>query len=571
MGVSKVVYGDDTLIDISEDTVTANDLLSGVTAHDSSGTRVTGNVVIPTDFVPASTGGTFEGDVTIDKADGTTSTIGQSKLILGNSTGSGTDENSKGVVRLYSRGSKYVDICAPDESAISDNYELNVPNKSGTLAVTTDIPAAQVNSDWNASSGVAEILNKPTSMTPSSHTHGNIQNGGTLQTNDITIANGDKLVVTDSSDSNKIARASVSFDGSTTTKALTQKGTFESFAKSGDITTAIQALDVTGASGISASKTISGWSETDGKVSISTQNISITKSQVSDFPTIPAAVAVKGNAETNYRTGNVNLTPANIGALALSGGSLSGNLTVARANSTTTSVDSIVEIGNSTPSGTAGCTRGYLRMYGTNNRCAQFLPPNDLSANRNYTLPTVTGNVTLAHTGSDITGSAASLKSGSLTYCSLGILTGNASNVTLDTKTSAKWALVQQADGNLVVYQGTTARWNSGTSSRRFKHNIQDMTEERARKILDIRPVTFDWNDDQPYTTGQNDNAGVIAEEVSEICPDLVVFEDLEDGSQVERRVEYERFTPYLIKMVQMQQREIDILKEEVRMLKERL
>lgn len=30
--------------------------------------------------------------------------------------------------------------------------------------------------------------------------------------------------------------------------------------------------------------------------------------------TIPAAVAVKGNAETEYRTGNVNLTPANIGA-----------------------------------------------------------------------------------------------------------------------------------------------------------------------------------------------------------------------------------------------------------------
>ena len=59
----------------------------------------------------------------------------------------------------------------------------------------------------------------------SSHTHGNIQNGGTLQTNDITIGNGDKLVVTDSSDSHKVARTSIAFDGSTGTKALTQKGT----------------------------------------------------------------------------------------------------------------------------------------------------------------------------------------------------------------------------------------------------------------------------------------------------------------------------------------------------------
>lgn len=99
----------------------------------------------------------------------------------------------------------------------------------------------------------------------SSHTHGNITNGGALQTNDITIANGDKLVVTDSSDSNKVARTSVSFDGSTTTKALTQKGTFESFAKAGDITTAIQALDVSSVGG--AGKYISAILETDGKIS----------------------------------------------------------------------------------------------------------------------------------------------------------------------------------------------------------------------------------------------------------------------------------------------------------------
>lgn len=35
---------------------------------------------------------------------------------------------------------------------------------------------------------------------------------------------------------------------------------------------------------------------------------------LSNKPTIPAAVAVKGNTESSYRTGNVNLTPANIGA-----------------------------------------------------------------------------------------------------------------------------------------------------------------------------------------------------------------------------------------------------------------
>lgn len=37
-------------------------------------------------------------------------------------------------------------------------------------------------------------------------------------------------------------------------------------------------------------------------------------SGLTNKPTIPAAVAVKGNAESTYRTGNVNITPANVGA-----------------------------------------------------------------------------------------------------------------------------------------------------------------------------------------------------------------------------------------------------------------
>lgn len=45
------------------------------------------------------------------------------------------------------------------------------------------------------------------------------------------------------------------------------------------VTNAIGALDVTGESGISASKTISAWSETDGKVSVSTQDIAIAGTQ----------------------------------------------------------------------------------------------------------------------------------------------------------------------------------------------------------------------------------------------------------------------------------------------------
>ena len=104
------------------------------------------------------------------------------------------------------------------------------------------IPASPVQANWNTTdtSSLSFIQNKPTSMTPSSHTHGNIQNAGTLQSSDITIANGDKLVVTDSSDSNKVARTSVSFDGSTTNQCLTKKGTWASFTNNAGTVTQVK-------------------------------------------------------------------------------------------------------------------------------------------------------------------------------------------------------------------------------------------------------------------------------------------------------------------------------------------
>lgn len=59
---------------------------------------------------------------------------------------------------------------------------------------------------------------------------GNITNSGTLSNTDATIANNDQLVIVDADDnSGRIAKASLKFDGSTTTKALTQAGTWETF------------------------------------------------------------------------------------------------------------------------------------------------------------------------------------------------------------------------------------------------------------------------------------------------------------------------------------------------------
>lgn len=65
----------------------------------------------------------------------------------------------------------------------------------------------------------------------SSHTHGYLTNDGTFSAQS-SIGNGDYLVITDKSDSYKLKHSGLAFDGSTTTKALTQKGTWETFLQS---------------------------------------------------------------------------------------------------------------------------------------------------------------------------------------------------------------------------------------------------------------------------------------------------------------------------------------------------
>lgn len=158
----------------------------------------------------------------------------------------GTNLHGECILRTYNDGSPSSGRCQvlalggnprrwfgkANEQYIEFDWTAESDNRAFRFGITELSGGDSVNFELvdTLPSGTTEIT--PTRITPASHTHGNIQNGGALQTSDVTIASGDKLVVTDSSDSNKVARASVSFDGSTTTKALTQKGTFESFVGS---------------------------------------------------------------------------------------------------------------------------------------------------------------------------------------------------------------------------------------------------------------------------------------------------------------------------------------------------
>lgn len=115
------------------------------------------------------------------------------------------------------------------------------------------------------------------------HVHGNIANNGTISA-DTAIANGNKLVITDSN--NLVSRSPIAFSSSTST-FLSNSGEWLTPPGSYDLPTA-------------SSSTKGGVIVGDG--------LTMTSDTLSANVT-----GVKGNSETDYRTGNINITKANIG------------------------------------------------------------------------------------------------------------------------------------------------------------------------------------------------------------------------------------------------------------------
>ena len=84
----------------------------------------------------------IKGTLYIDKANGTSTSVGYSAIVIGNEKASTTEGNSKGALYLYGPEDKYAVLAASNN--ISSNRTLYLPNKAGTVAITDDIPVRTV-------------------------------------------------------------------------------------------------------------------------------------------------------------------------------------------------------------------------------------------------------------------------------------------------------------------------------------------------------------------------------------------------------------------------------------------
>ncbi len=88
------------------------------------------------------------------------------------------------------------------------------------------------------------------------------------------------------------------------------------------------------------------------------------------------------------------------------------------------------------------------------------------------------------------------------------------------------------------------------SSSRRYKEGIEDMSDASSG-LLRLRPVKFRYR--KPYADGSKPiDYGLIAEEVAEIYPDLVV----KNAEGEVETVQYQKLTPMLLNELQKERRE---------------
>jgi hypothetical protein len=116
--------------------------------------------------------------------------------------------------------------------------------------------------------------------------------------------------------------------------------------------------------------------------------------------------------------------------------------------------------------------------------------------------------------------------------------------------------------GNQIITGSITATSDVtafSTSDKQLKDNII-LIPNSLEKITKIGGYTFDWNNKQDiYEVGSHD-IGVIAQELEEILPEVVITRD--NGYKA---VKYEKIVPLLIEAIKELKNEVDELKSKIK------
>ena len=115
--------------------------------------------------------------------------------------------------------------------------------------------------------------------------------------------------------------------------------------------------------------------------------------------------------------------------------------------------------------------------------------------------------------------------------------------------------------GNLTINGTITATGDITaffTSDKRHKNNIQTISNA-VLKVKQLNGVTWEWNDDVSEVTKSTPKTGLIAQEVQQVLPQVVI--EREDGFLA---LDYSKMVGLLVEAIKEQQTQIDQLKAQI-------
>ena len=222
----------------------------------------------------------------------------------------------------------------------------------------------------------------------------------------------------------------------------------------------------------------------------------------------------------------------------------------------------------------------------------------DLSANRSWTVGTVTGSGTATYlptfTSASAIGNSAITDDGAkVTFIDRELWLSNGYNIKWGTSErnlikgldssdmvqiwTANGLSLNVSNGNTFVYAlGTGAVYsnasrltNTNPSDSRLKDNIQDI-DWGLNELIQLRPVSFTWKND---TINQGKQYGFIAQEVKDIMPDLVREFKTTDGDEenvIRYGLEKEGINAALINAIKELNAKLDAAIVEIKELKQK-
>lgn len=262
---------------------------------------------------------------------------------------------------------------------------------------------------------------------------------------------------------------------------------------------------------------------------------------------ISAGGAITMNNSVTVTTGNVTLSSGNL-ALTNTTSSATGNITKAGIR--------FLHNAGGTNNIFAGTSSGNFSISGSDNAALGTSTLTALTTgNRNTALGSGAGSgfttgtdntligynagsaLTLGDSGNIFIGSGQTGTAGDFTTIRIGNVTGGAS-----TACYIDGIATATVGASSAVLINSAGKLGTIVSSRRYKHTIHDL-DSCAANFMQLRPVSFIYKTD----TTRTQQFGLIAEEVEQIFPELVAYND---QGTVET-VQYHLLYAHIIKMIQ--------------------